>query len=151
MSVTNGYAGGNTQNPHYEEVCSGTTGHAEVVKIEFEPELISLETILQIFWTIHDPTTRNRQGNDVGTQYRSIIFYENNKQKRQIEESLKQDGQPFWHDPIVTEIIPLKTFYPAEDYHQNYFNTHPEKAYCQIIINPKVTKLKQKFAHLLVS
>lgn len=149
VSVTNGYAGGTVENPSYEAVCSGETGHAEVVKLAFDPATASLKTILQIFWTLHDPTTRNRQGNDVGTQYRSVIFYENQEQKTTSEESLKQDGQPLWNNPIVTEIKPLEVFYPAEDYHQDYFNNHPEQAYCQIVINPKIAKLKQKFSDQL--
>lgn len=149
VSVTNGYAGGTVENPSYEAVCSGETGHAEVVKLAFDPATASLKTILQIFWTLHDPTTRNRQGNDVGTQYRSVIFYENQEQKTTAEESLKQDGQPLWNNPIVTEIKPLEIFYPAEDYHQDYFNNHPEQAYCQTVINPKIAKLKQKFSDQL--
>jgi peptide-methionine (S)-S-oxide reductase len=147
--VINGYAGGEVANPSYEAVCSGETGHAEVVEITFDPVRISLQTLLNIFWAIHDPTTRNRQGNDVGTQYRSVIFYANEAQKQIAEQSLRKDGQKLWEKPIVTEILPLNTFYPAESYHQDYFNQHPEQAYCQIVINPKVTKLKQKFAHLL--
>lgn len=148
--VTNGYSGGTVENPRYEAVCNGTTGHAEVVKIEFDPEIIMLETLLEIFWALHDPTTRNQQGSDVGMQYRSVIFYQNDQQKSIAEKSLKETGQPLWNDPIVTEVAPLIIFYPAEDYHQNYFNNHPEQAYCQIVINPKVAKLKQKFSHLLV-
>jgi peptide-methionine (S)-S-oxide reductase len=148
-AVTNGYGGGKTENPTYEQVCSGKTGHAEVVKIDYDSTIITLETILQIFWTLHNPTTLNQQGNDVGTQYRSIILYENKKQKGVIENSVKLYAQSLWRDPIVTEIKKLQEFYPAEMHHQNYFNTHPEQAYCQIIISPKVTKLKQKFAKLL--
>lgn len=147
--ITNGYAGGVVENPSYEMVLSGRTGHAEVVKIEFDPDIVSLETILQIFWALHDPTTLNQQGADVGTQYRSIILYKNSVQKNLAEKSLKNVGQPLWNKPVVTQIEPLEKFYPAEDYHQNYFNQHPEAAYCQIVINPKITKLKQKFAHLL--
>jgi peptide-methionine (S)-S-oxide reductase len=151
VSVTNGYSGGNTKEPNYEQVCSGTTGHAEVVKIEFDSEIITLQTLLQIFWAIHNPTTLNQQGGDVGSQYRSAIFYQNEEQKHLAETSLQKDGQPLWPDKIVTEITKLDEFYPAEDYHQNYFNNHPEQAYCQIVINPKVSKLKQKFSHLLIS
>jgi peptide-methionine (S)-S-oxide reductase len=149
ISVTNGYTGGDKPNPAYDEVCSGNTGHAEVVKIEFDPKIITLETLLQIFWIIHDPTTLNKQGADVGTQYRSVIFYQNAEQKEVAEKSLNDDGQPLWPNKIVTRISELDTFYPAEEYHQNYFNNHPEAAYCQIVINPKVAKLKQKFSHLL--
>lgn len=149
LSVTNGYAGGKVDNPSYKAVCDGTTGHAEVVKIEFDSKQISLETILQIFWAIHDPTTMNQQGADIGTQYRSVIFYNSDEQKQVVEKSLEEDGQPLWKNKIVTEIVPLKVFWPAEDYHQDYFNQHPEQAYCQIVINPKVSKLKKQFSHLL--
>lgn len=148
-AVTNGYAAGEIENPSYEAVCSGKTGHAEVVQLDFNPEIISLKTILHIFWALHDPTTRNRQGYDVGTQYRSIILYHNTVQKETALLSLKQDGQPLWNDPITTEVEPLQVFYPAQTVHQNYFMKHPEQAYCQIIINPKIVKLKQKFASLL--
>lgn len=148
-AVTNGYSGGTVKSPTYDAVSGGQTGHAEVVKIDFTTDEINLKTILKIFWVIHDPTTRNRQGNDIGTQYRSVIFYTNEMQKHTAETSLKEDGQPLWKNPIVTELQPLEKFYPAETYHQNYFNTHPEQAYCQIVINPKVMKLKQKFASLL--
>lgn len=149
LKVTNGYSGGDVKHPTYEQVCGGTTNHAEVVKIEFDPKTIRLSTILQIFWTLHNPTTRNQQGNDSGTQYRSVIFYQDISQKKIIEKSMKKDGQPLWSQPIITEVQPLEVFYPAEDYHQNYFNNHPEKAYCQIVINPKVTKLKHMFFPLL--
>lgn len=148
VSVTNGYAGGTVENPSYEAVCSGETGHAEVIKLEFDPAIISLQTILQIFWTLHDPTTRNRQGNDVGTQYRSAIFYHNKSEKQEIEES-KQSAQKLWDNPIVTEIRVLEAFYLAEEHHQDYFNNHPEQAYCQIVINPKIAKLKQRFSDQL--
>jgi len=148
--VVNGYSGGDIQNPSYEAVCSGTTNHAEVVKISFDSNIIKLETILEIFWLIHNPTTLNQQGSDIGTQYRSVIFYQNDTQKEVAEKSLLEVGQKLWKDTIVTEIKPLNVFYPAEEYHQNYFNNHPEAAYCQIVINPKVSKLKQKFSHLLV-
>jgi len=147
--VINGYSGGNHENPSYEAVCSGATNHAEVVKIEFDHDVISLETLLEIFWVIHNPTTLNQQGSDIGTQYRSVIFYQSEEQKQIAKQSLKEKGQPLWDDQIVTAVEPLSKFYPAEDYHQNYFNNHPEQAYCQIIINPKITKLKQKFSKLL--
>lgn len=149
VAVTNGYTGGHVENPSYEAVLTGQTGHAEVVKVDFNPAEISLSTILDIFWVIHDPTTLNRQGNDIGTQYRSAIFYTSQQQKELAESSLKESARPLWSKKIVTEIMPLDTFWPAEEYHKDYFNNHPEQAYCQIIINPKVTKLKQKFAHLL--
>lgn len=149
VSVTNGYTGGPDKNPNYESVSSGATGHAEVVQIEFDPKKITLETILKIFWATHNPTTLNQQGADIGTQYRSAIFYKDEQQKSIAEKSLQNDGQPLWGKKIVTEITKLGKFYPAEAYHQDYFNNHPEQAYCQIIINPKVAQLKQKFAHLL--
>lgn len=150
ISVTNGYAGGNTANPTYEAVCEGTTGHAEVVLIVFEPKKLSLDTIFAIFWAIHNPTTLNQQGADIGTQYRSVIFYQNEAQHSLAQSSLKTVGQPLWKNPIVTEINLLEKFWPAEKSHQNYFNSHPEQAYCQIVINPKITKLKKEFSHLLI-
>lgn len=148
-TVINGYAGGESQNPTYETVCSGQTGHAEVVKVSFDTKQIPLKTILQIFWAAHNPTTLNRQGNDIGTQYRSAIFYQTKAQGQAAEASLKHDGQPLWKDKIVTEIKPLEVFYPAEPYHQNYFNNHPEQAYCQLIINPKLQNVRKQFAHLM--
>lgn len=150
-NVINGYADGDNEHPSYEEVSSGTSGHAEVVKIEFDPNIISLKILLQIFWVIHDPTTLNQQGADIGPQYRSIILYKDDNQKKIINTSLKTDGQPLWSDKIVTQIKPLETFWPAEEYHQNYFNSHPERAYCQIVINPKITKLKNAFAQYLIA
>lgn len=146
--VVSGYAGGNKPNPNYEEVTSQTTGHAEVTKIEFDPKVIKLEDILDIFWTIHDPTTFNRQGNDIGSQYRSIILYIHEAQKAVINTSLEKANQ-VWGDKITTEIKKLDKFYPAEDYHQNYFQNNPNKAYCQIIINPKLQKLREKFKSLV--
>ena len=143
-----GYAGGTVANPIYEQVSSGNTGHVEVVQLRYEPEVISLTTILDIFWATHDPTTLNRQGNDKGPQYRSIIFYQNDEERAVIAASLTK-AQKLWDDPIVTEVKPLDTFYPAEAYHQNYFVTHPEQAYCQVIINPKLQKLQHNFASLL--
>ena len=147
--VISGYAGGTVPNPSYEAVCSGTTGHAEVVKVEFDPTAISLADVLEIFWTIHDPTTLNRQSYDVGTEYRSIILYTGDDQ-RQIAEESEQTVAKLWDKPIVTEIKALETFYPAEPEQQNYFRRNPERAYCQIIINPKLAKLRQKFADRLV-
>lgn len=149
--VVNGYAGGEKENPTYEEVCAETTGHAEVVKVEFDPSVLPLATVLEIFWALHDPTTLNQQGADVGSQYRSVIFYNDESQKDTVEHSLETVGQPLWKDPIVTEVLPLTVFWPAKSYHQDYFNNHPEQAYCQIVINPKVAKLKKKFSHLLVN
>jgi len=147
-NVENGYSGGTTINPDYEAVCTGETGHAEVIKITFNPKEIDLQTILTIFFGIHDPTTLNRQGPDRGTQYRSIILYGDDKQK-EIAEHSKLEAQRFWEDPIVTEIVPLKEYFKAEDYHQNYFETHPEMSYCQIIINPKLKHFKETFKQYL--
>lgn len=149
QSVVNGYSGGSKEDATYEAVCSGATKHAEVVQITFDPGVITLETILKIFWVIHDPTTLNRQGNDVGTQYRSAIFYRTKQQQRLIEDSITTEASKIWNKPVVTEVTALNIFYPAEEYHQDYFNNHPENAYCQVIINPKLTKLKKQFAPLL--
>lgn len=144
QTVASGYAGGTVPNPTYRQVCEGTTGHAEVVQIEFNPKEITFEKLLDVFWAAHDPTTLNRQGNDEGTQYRSVIFYENDAQKAAAEKS-KQQAQPEFKDPIVTEITPLKTFYKAEDYHQNYFNQNSDKnPYCAVVIRPKLQKLLKK-------
>ncbi|HVP18887.1 MAG TPA: peptide-methionine (S)-S-oxide reductase MsrA [Spirochaetia bacterium] len=141
LSVTSGYAGGTTANPTYEQVCTGETGHAEVVQVAFEPEMISYEELLDVFWQAHDPTTLNRQGADVGTQYRSIILTANDEQKS-VAEASRTKAQKKWHDPIVTEIRPLDTFWKAEDYHQNYYNTHTSAGYCRVVISPKLRKLK---------
>lgn len=147
-SVTSGYAGGDSVGPDYYSVATGITGHAEVVKVEFDPKLISLTEVLDIFWVLHDPTTLNRQGNDVGAQYRSIILYTSKDQQKIIEESLAK-ARKLWPGSIVTEVTPLTSFYPAEPEHQNYFEKHPEQAYCQVVINPKLQKLRQKFAQRL--
>ncbi|MFP4329354.1 MAG: peptide-methionine (S)-S-oxide reductase MsrA [Alkalispirochaetaceae bacterium] len=138
--VTSGYAGGEVKDPTYREVCTGRTGHAEVVEITFDPEKISYEQILDLFWEAHDPTTLNRQGADVGTQYRSAIFYHNPEQK-EIALQSKEKAQEQFKDPIVTEITELETFYPAEDYHQDYFDLNPDAGYCRVIIAPKLQKL----------
>ncbi|HXG37513.1 MAG TPA: peptide-methionine (S)-S-oxide reductase MsrA [Bacteroidota bacterium] len=140
-SVEAGYAGGTKANPTYEEVCTGTTGHAEVARITFDPSKISYETILEWFWKSHDPTTLNRQGADVGTQYRSVIFYHNDQQKAIAEQS-KRKAQAMFNDPIVTEIQPLKAFYVAENYHQDYYRNNPNAPYCTFVIRPKLKKLK---------
>lgn len=140
ISVTSGYMGGKVENPTYEAVCSGTTGHAEVVQIVFDPEKITYETILDWFWDMHDPTTLNRQGADIGTQYRSAIFYHDEAQRTAAETSLKQ-AQGSFAKPIVTEITPVETFYPAEAYHQNYYARNPSAGYCQFVIRPKLEKL----------
>lgn len=144
--VVSGYAGGHVEHPTYKQVCSGTTGHAEVLQITYDPAKISYEELLEIFWKTHDPTTPNRQGNDVGPQYRSIIFYHNEEQ-RQLAEKYKQelDASGAFGAPIVTLIEPMTKFWPAEDYHQNYFNTHGEEPYCRFLIRPKVEKFRQVF------
>jgi peptide-methionine (S)-S-oxide reductase len=149
-SVLPGYAGGVIENPTYEEVCSGSTGHAESIQIEFDPRVISFERILDIFWLTHDPTTLNRQGNDIGTQYRSSIFYHDEKQGRLAEKSKKEiEKNGIYKDPIVTEIVPFKNFYVAEDYHKNYYDTHLDAPYCNFVIDPKIHKLFQKHEELI--
>ena len=148
--VESGYAGGKIANPSYREVCSGKTGHAEVAQIGFDPAVISFEELLEVFWHSHDPTTLNRQGADVGTQYRSVIFYHNETQRAAAEASRKKtDESGLWENPIVTEIAPLKEFYKAEGYHQNYYNENPDQPYCSVVIAPKLSKLRREFAHLL--
>ena len=139
-SVTSGYAGGSTQNPTYEQICSGTTGHAEVVQIEYDPAVMSYEQILELFFKAHDPTTPNRQGADVGTQYRSIILYHDEEQ-RSLAEAVKDRVDAQLSAPVVTEIEPLETFYPAEDYHQDYYDKNPGAGYCRVVIAPKLRKL----------
>jgi peptide-methionine (S)-S-oxide reductase len=141
-SVTSGYAGGQTANPSYEAVCSGTTGHAEVVQIEFDPAVVSFEKLLETFWRVHDPTSLNRQGADEGTQYRSIVLCHDEAQKKAVEKSMA-GAQARLLRRIVTEVAPLKTFYPAEAYHQDYFRKHPDQAYCRMVIQPKVDKFKK--------
>lgn len=149
-SVISGYAGGTLAYPLYEQVCMGTTGHAEVVQITFDPAVITYEDILSVFWCIHNPTTRNRQGHDSGTQYRSIIFYHSEEQRRVAESSLQDaEASGAWSGPIVTEIVPYTAFYPADGRHQNYFRSHPEEAYCQVVIEPKVAKLRKAFQEKL--
>jgi len=137
-----GYAGGDKANPSYEEVSSGTTGHAEVVQVTFDPSVITYQQLLDIFWEVHDPTTLNRQGPDEGTQYRSLILYANDEQKR-LAEASKAAAQKKFSGPLTTEISPLKTFYPAEDYHQSYFKKHPDAPYCYYVIGPKLQKLEK--------
>ena len=149
-SVTSGYTGGHTANPTYKEVCSGTTGHAEVTQITFDPSLVSYETLLEVFWKSHDPTTLNRQGNDVGTMYRSAVFFHDEHQEekaRFYKQKLDESGA--FDDPIVTEISPMGTFYEAEYYHQNYYNDNSLAPYCQFIIRPKVEKVREAFAERL--
>jgi len=142
-SVTSGYAGGHTENPTYKQVCEGITGHAEVIQIEFDPQKVSYEKILETFWEAHDPTTLNRQGADTGTQYRSIILYHSPAQKAAAEKS-KTAAQKDFSQPIVTEIVPLTKFYKGEDYHQNYYRTNPNQGYCRAVIQPKVEKFEKK-------
>jgi len=141
--VVSGFAGGHVANPSYEEVCTGTTGHAEVIQVEFDPAVVSYEKILEVFFEAHDPTTMNRQGADEGTQYRSVIFFHNEEQ-HQAAVRAKAAAQAFWPDPIVTEIAPLAKFYPAEGYHQNYYRRNSSQDYCTFVIKPKVKKLEQK-------
>ena len=148
--VVSGYAGGSVDNPSYQAVCSGTTGHAEVMQITFDPDVISYGNILYIFWRMHDPTTPNRQGADVGTQYRSIIFYHDETQQEIAEHSRKQaDASDLWDNAIVTEVVPLTRFYPAEDYHQNYYRNNPRQPYCTMVIDPKVDKFKKSFQDMM--
>lgn len=148
-AVVSGYMGGHVDNPTYKDICTGTSGHAEVIEIEFDPEIISLDTILEVFWTTHDPTTLNRQGNDKGTQYRSVIFYNSPVQQSVALESINGVAQSLWEDPIVTQVVPLEKFYIAEVYHQNYYQSHSSRGYCQVVISPKMDKLRAKFSHLL--
>ena len=147
--VKSGYMGGNIKNPSYREVCTGNTGPAEVIKVEFDDSIIDFKTLLDVFWTTHDPTTLNRQGADKGTQYRSAIFYTHESQKNEAESSKSTIATKFWNDLIVTEISPATVFYPAEDYHQQFYENNPDQTYCSIVIPPKIAKLKQKFSHLL--
>jgi peptide-methionine (S)-S-oxide reductase len=150
LDVISGYTGGHMPNPDYKTVCNGTTGHAEVVQVTFDPQEISLQEILEVFFSIHDPTTLNRQGADVGTQYRSAIFYHDQTQKATSEQVMAEfQDTEIWDKPIVTEITPLDTFYPAEDYHQEYFQRNPYQGYCRAVIAPKVAKFRQKYAHRL--
>jgi peptide-methionine (S)-S-oxide reductase len=148
-AVVNGYMGGQIQNPTYLEVCSGLTGHAEVAQITFDPMVIRYEQLLEIFWSTHDPTTLNRQGHDQGTQYRSVIFYHSEEQKASAEKSKKEVAQKIWDDPVVTEILPAEIFYPAENYHQNYYKNNPTNGYCRAVINPKLAKFRTRFNDLL--
>ena len=144
--VVVGYAGGDVEDPSYQQVCTGSTGHAEVVQITYDPAEISLEQLLEVFFTIHDPTTLNRQGPDVGTQYRSIILYHDQEQKQVAEQVMKEvEEKGLWEDELVTEVEPLETFYPAEKYHQRYYEKNPNAGYCQAIIAPKVKKFRQKW------
>jgi peptide-methionine (S)-S-oxide reductase len=149
-SVESGYSGGHVQDPSYAQVCDGNTGHAEVVQVNFDPQVLSYKDLLMVFFTIHDPTTPNRQGNDVGTQYRSAIYYHDEGQKSVAEEVIREISTAgIWDSPIVTEVTPFDKFYIAEDYHQEYFKKNPFQGYCRVIIVPKVAKFRQKFAQRL--
>ena len=148
IRVESGYMGGRESNPTYEQVCAGGTGHAEVVRVEFDPQQISYHDILEVFFTIHDPTTLNRQGNDVGTQYRSVIFYTSPEQES-VAHAVIAEMANVWDAPIVTELKPAATWYRAEDYHQDYFNQHPLQGYCAFVVAPKVAKFKKTFANRL--
>ncbi len=147
VNVISGYSGGRRENPSYEQVCTGSTGHAEVVQVEYDAGTLVFEDVLDIFFALHDPTTLNRQGADVGTQYRSAIFYHNEEQKRAAEQKISELEQAkIWDNPLVTKLESLDVFYPAEEYHQDYFARNPGNPYCQAVINPKLSKLRQKFA-----
>ncbi len=144
--VVSGYAGGQVPDPSYEHVCAGTTGHAEVVQVTFDPDEVTFRELLDVFFTIHDPTTLNRQGADVGTQYRSAVFYHDDEQKRVAQEAIRDlEAEEVWANPIVTEVVPLTEFYPAEAYHQEYFARNPGAGYCQVVVAPKVSKFRKQY------
>jgi peptide-methionine (S)-S-oxide reductase len=144
--VESGYAGGQAKNPSYREVCSGTTGHAEVVQVTFDPAVITFRDLLGVFFTIHDPTTLNRQGADKGTQYRSVILYHSDEQRRIAEQVISElTDAKVWDDPIVTQVVPLTQYYPAEQYHQDYFAQNPDQPYCRVVIAPKVSKFRKRY------
>lgn len=144
--VVSGYMGGATVNPTYEDICGGRTGHAEVIQVKFDPAVISFRDVLEVFFAVHNPTTLNRQGNDVGTQYRSAIFYHTADQKQIAEQVIAAVGNgQVWDDPIVTDVVPAMTFYPAEEYHQEFFRRNPHQGYCMAVVSPKVSKFRQKF------
>ncbi len=150
VQVVSGYSGGTVPNPSYEDVCTGRTGHAEVVQVAFDPSLISYRQVLQVFFTVHDPTTPDRQGDDVGTQYRSVIFYHTPEQKRVAEEVIKEvNGSKMWGRPVVTQLVRFEAFYKAEDYHQGYFKKNPYQPYCQVVIAPKVSKFRKHYFDML--
>lgn len=150
VDVISGYAGGRVDNPSYEAVCTGQTGHAEVVQVTFDPGMVSYRELLEVFFTIHDPTTLNRQGADVGTQYRSAIFYHSAEQKATAQQVISElEGEKLWGKPIVTELVPFSVFYPAEEYHQEYFQRNPYQGYCMAIIAPKVAKFRTKYLEKL--
>jgi peptide-methionine (S)-S-oxide reductase len=150
ISVAPGYTGGETENPTYEEVSSGNTGHAEAIKIEYDPSVVSYDDLLNVFFNTHNPTTLNRQGNDIGTQYRSAIFYSSEDEKKKAEELIKELNEAkAYPDPVVTEVLLLQKFYEAEDYHHNYYEHNKDKPYCEIVIAPKIEKMQKRFAELL--
>jgi peptide-methionine (S)-S-oxide reductase len=150
LSVVSGYAGGQLPDPDYRQVCSGTTGHAEVVQLTVDPAIIDYGTLLRVFFSLHDPTTLNRQGVDVGTQYRSVIYYHSDAQREEAERLIAQLTEAkVWANPIVTELAPLPDFYPAEDYHQDYFHRNPYQGYCQLVIAPKLAKVRERYGDLL--
>jgi peptide-methionine (S)-S-oxide reductase len=145
--VVSGYAGGDVADPSYQQVCTGTTGHAEVVQVTFDPSVVSFREVLEVFFGTHDPTTLNRQGMDVGTQYRSVIFYHSPEQREVAERAIAQlTAAGVWDRPIVTQVVPLRQFYPAEAYHQGYFRNNPSQGYCQAVVAPKVAKFRKQFA-----
>jgi peptide-methionine (S)-S-oxide reductase len=147
-SVTSGYAGGSVENPSYDQVSTGKTGHAESIQIEFDPQIIPFEKILEVFWHTHNPTTLNQQGNDVGPQYRSAIFYHDQKQKQAAEKSKAElEKEDIYHEPIVTEIVPFSNFYPAEHYHKDYYDKNSDDSYCAFIITPKIQKLLHEYSN----
>src|SRR5215472_9490534 len=150
ISVTSGYMGGRRENPTYQQVCSGATGHAEVVQVEFDPDEISYREILEVFFAIHDPTTLDRQGNDIGSQYRSVIFYHSDEQRRVAQEMIRElESEKAFDSPIVTTLEPAQVFYRAEDYHQEYFANNPNQPYCAFVVAPKVAKFRKKFGEHL--
>jgi peptide-methionine (S)-S-oxide reductase len=150
VEVVSGYAGGEVVNPNYREVCNGTTGHAEAVRITFDPEVISFTELLEVFWRTHDPTTRNRQGGDIGTQYRAAVFYHDEEQRELAEQSKRRfEETGLWSDPIVTEIVPFTNFYPAEEYHRDYYRQNSYQTYCRVVIDPKLRRLQKEFADKL--
>jgi peptide-methionine (S)-S-oxide reductase len=150
--VVSGYAGGKRPNPSYEQVCTGVTGHAEVVQITFDPRVITYRDLLGVLFTIHDPTTRDRQGNDIGTQYRSVVFYHSPEQLADVQSVVAElQAEEVWKDPIVTDVVPFTVFYPAEDYHQDYFNKNPNQPYCTAVVAPKVSKVRKEYFDRLLN
>ncbi len=149
VKIVPGYAGGQSTNPTYKEICSGLSGHAELIMVEYDENLINYKDLLLVFFSSHDPTTLNRQGNDVGTQYRSIIFYNTEQEKKDIEEFISSELPQLWPNPAVTEVVPLDVFYPAEAYHHEYYRRNSAQGYCQMVISPKLNKLKKNYPELL--